>query len=100
MAVGREVANFAPGDRVLVFPLPVDGSCSYCRDGVFPCEAGAGAFGFGTGFWPYGGPVEGCQSEFLRVPFADGTLTRMPEGVSGPEHEREARAIAVEDLPR
>ncbi len=88
VAVGREVARFAPGDRVLVFPLPVDGSCSYCRDGVFPCEAGAGAFGFGTGFWPYGGPVEGCQSEFLRVPFADGTLTRMPEGVSGPEHER------------
>jgi threonine dehydrogenase-like Zn-dependent dehydrogenase len=27
------------------------------------------------------------QSALLRVPFADGTLTPMPESVSGPEHE-------------
>src|SRR5262245_60070571 len=87
-AVGPEVERFAPGDRVLVFPLPVDGTCTYCSDGAWPCQSGAGAFGFGPGFWPYGGEVQGCQSELLRVPFADATLTRMPESVSGPEHER------------
>jgi threonine dehydrogenase-like Zn-dependent dehydrogenase len=86
-AVGREVTEFAPGDRVLVYPVPTDGTCSYCRDGAWPCASGAGAFGYGPGFWPFGGEVEGCQSEYLRVPFAHSTLTRMPEAVAGPEHE-------------
>ncbi len=86
-AVGPEVSGFAAGDRVLVFPLPVDGTCGYCGDGAWPCASGAGAFGFGPGFWPYGGEVQGCQSELVRVPFASGTLTRMPEAAEGPEHE-------------
>jgi len=86
-AVGAEVTEFVAGDRVLVFPLPVDGTCRYCRDGAWPCVVGPGAFGYGPGFWPYGGDVQGCQSEFLRVPYARGTLTRMPEAASGPEHE-------------
>ncbi len=86
-AVGAEVTGFGPGDRVLIFPLPVDGTCHYCQDGVWPCHVGPAAFGFGPGFWPFGGDVEGCQSPMLRVPHADGTLTRMPEATSGPEHE-------------
>jgi threonine dehydrogenase-like Zn-dependent dehydrogenase len=45
-AVGREVTEFAPGDRVLVYPVPTDGTRRYCRDDAWPCEAGAGAFGF------------------------------------------------------
>jgi threonine dehydrogenase-like Zn-dependent dehydrogenase len=86
-AVGSEVKGFAAGDRVLVFPLPVDGTCAYCGDGAWPCSVGPGAFGFGPGFWPYGGDIQGCQSELVRVPFASATLTRMPEAVEGPEHE-------------
>lgn len=72
---------------MLSHPLPVDGSCRFCREGVFPCAVGPGSFGYSPGFWPYGGEVQGCQSEMLRVPFADGTLTPMPDSVAGPEHE-------------
>lgn len=97
-AVGPEVSGFGPGDRVLVFPLPVDGRCRYCREGAWPCDVGAGAFGFGPGFWPFGGDVEGCQSPVLRVPWADGTLTRMPEATAGPEHEL-AMIACIDNFP-
>jgi threonine dehydrogenase-like Zn-dependent dehydrogenase len=86
-AVGSEVTDFRPGDRVLGHPLPVDGTCRYCKEKTFPCAFGPGAFGFSSAFWPYGGDIQGCQSEMVRVPFAGGTLTSMPAAASGPEHE-------------
>lgn len=86
-AVGPEVQGLQPGDRVLGSPTIVDGTCRYCREGLFPCESGTGAFGFSPAFWPWGGEIQGAQSEIVRVPLASGTLTKMPEAVSGAEHD-------------
>lgn len=99
-ATGAEVTRFRVGDRVLVFPLPVDGTCRYCRTSAWPCEAGAAAFGFGPGMWPFGGEVEGCQSEFLRVPHADATLVPIPEAVQGKEHEPRSSPASTISRPR
>jgi threonine dehydrogenase-like Zn-dependent dehydrogenase len=86
-AVGSEVANVRPGDRVLGCGLPVDGTCRYCRENIFPCAFATGAFGYSPAFWPYGGDIQGAQSEMVRMPLAAGSLTPMPEAASGPEHQ-------------
>jgi threonine dehydrogenase-like Zn-dependent dehydrogenase len=91
-AVGGGVRTLREGDRVAVFPLPVDGECDVCARGAWPCSAGMGAFGYGAGFWPYGGEVQGCQSEIIRVPFADATARRIPDGAAGPDKEHGALA--------
>lgn len=90
--VGADVRALREGDRVAVSPLPVDGTCSTCARGGWPCSAGVGAFGYGAGFWPYGGEVQGCQSEVIRVPFGEATARRLPEGASGPDREHGALA--------
>lgn len=96
-AVGAEVSDFRPGDRVMGHPLPVDGTCQFCQEKIFPCGFGPGAFGYSPAFWPYGGEIQGGQSEFVRVPFASGTLTPMPEEVSGEGHEH-ALLACVDNL--
>ena len=90
--VGSDVRLLREGDRVAVFPLPVDGTCARCATGTWPCASGMGAFGYGAGFWPYGGDVQGCQSELVRVPFADSTARRLPSGAAGPDREHAALA--------
>jgi len=86
-AVGSEVTGFAAGDRVLAAVLVSCGSCTYCRDGLRSSCLRLSPFGWAGRTWQHGGPVQGGQSEFARVPLADSTLYRMPESLSGPEHE-------------
>lgn len=48
-AVGPDVADFAPGDRVVFSFVPACGSCSYCAEGrPVLCVPGAAANGAGT----------------------------------------------------
>lgn len=77
VAVGPEVARFAPGDRV-VSPFTTScGRCFFCQLGLTSrCERGA-LFG-----WVEGGTgLHGAQAELVRVPLADSTLAAVPEGV-------------------
>lgn len=75
--VGAAVSAFAVGERV-VTPFTTNcGSCWYCSVGLTArCEAGR-LFG-----WVEGGEgLHGAQAEYVRVPHADATLVRVPEGL-------------------
>ncbi|WP_371494151.1 zinc-dependent alcohol dehydrogenase family protein [Kitasatospora sp. NBC_00374] len=68
--VGAGVTGLRPGDRVLAPFVWSDGTCSYCLEGLHTsCPQG--------GFWGEVGS-DGGQGEAVRVPFADGTLVRLP----------------------
>ncbi|MBT2442327.1 zinc-dependent alcohol dehydrogenase family protein [Streptomyces sp. ISL-36] len=68
--VGSEVTGFDPGDLVVAPFVWSDGTCAYCAEGLHTsCPRG--------GFWGSVGS-DGGQGEAVRVPFADGTLVRLP----------------------
>ncbi|MET9470001.1 zinc-dependent alcohol dehydrogenase family protein [Streptomyces sp. NPDC006544] len=72
--VGVDVRNCAVGDLVVAPFLWSDGVCSYCAEGLTTsCEHG--------GFWGSPGS-DGGQGEAVRVPYADGTLVRLPSGAA------------------
>ena len=69
------------GDRVYT-PFSTNcGTCFYCKCGLTSrCIVGQ-LFG-----WVEGGRgLEGCQSEFVRIPLSDATLMRAPDGLSDEE---------------
>ncbi|MFE9395806.1 zinc-dependent alcohol dehydrogenase family protein [Streptomyces flavidovirens] len=67
---GSGVAGFVPGDLVVAPFVWSDGTCEYCAEGLqTSCPQG--------GFWGSVGS-DGGQGEAVRVPFADGTLVKLP----------------------
>jgi alcohol dehydrogenase len=78
--IGDAVQNFEVGDRVIISCVSSCGSCSYCHQGLFShCLAEEGASGIG---WIFGHLIDGTQAELVRVPFADNSLYKVPDGVS------------------
>jgi threonine dehydrogenase-like Zn-dependent dehydrogenase len=85
--VGSEVTNIKKGDRV-VMPFQIScGHCFMCDQQLFTqCETtqvrdegmGAALFGYSNLY----GAVPGGQAEFLRVPQAQNTTIKVPEGPS------------------
>jgi threonine dehydrogenase-like Zn-dependent dehydrogenase len=68
--IGGDVRSIARGDLVVAPFKFSDGTCAHCRAGwTSNCVAGAP---FGTD------GVDGGQGEVVRVPFADGTLVKVP----------------------
>ncbi|PYC65742.1 IMP dehydrogenase [Streptomyces tateyamensis] len=75
-AVGAQVAGVRTGDFVVAPFVWSDGTCEYCREGLqTSCPRG----GFWGGVGPDGAQSDGGQGEAVRVPFADGTLVKLPE---------------------
>ncbi|WP_069886737.1 zinc-dependent alcohol dehydrogenase family protein [Streptomyces luteocolor] len=74
---GAEVTGFAPGDFVVAPFVWSDGTCDFCREGLHTsCPEG--------GFWGEVGS-DGGQGEAVRVPWADGTLVKLPKEAAGEE---------------
>jgi threonine dehydrogenase-like Zn-dependent dehydrogenase len=70
--LGAEVTGFAKGDFVIAPFVWSDGTCDFCREGLqTSCRHGGG---WGSK------DVDGGQGEAVRVPFADGTLVKVPAG--------------------
>ena len=80
--VGADVRRVTRGDKVMS-PFTVScGQCHFCREELYTsCKTG-GVYGAGETFWRYEGPVQGGQSEYVRVPLADSTLDRVPDGLA------------------
>lgn len=78
--VGPAVNNVKVGDRVIISCISACGSCEYCHQGLYAhCLASEGASGIG---WIFGHLIDGTQAEYVRVPFADNSLYKVPDGVS------------------
>ena len=83
--VGSEVSRLAVGDRV-VMPFQIScGHCFMCDQSLYTqCEttqvreqgSGAALFGYSELY----GSVPGGQAEYLRVPLADNTHIKVPDG--------------------
>jgi alcohol dehydrogenase len=72
---GDAVENVGQGDRVLVSCISACGRCQYCRQGMYSqCQSGGG--------WILGHLIDGTQAELARIPFADNSLYKVPEGLS------------------
>jgi len=69
-AVGSSVDTVATGDLVVAPFLYSDGTCVFCREGLHTSCVRGGRYGFDN--------VDGGQGEAVRVPYADGTLVRLP----------------------
>lgn len=82
-AVGEAVTEIAVGDRVIVSCISACGKCGYCLEGMYShCLADEGASGIG---WILGHVIDGTQAEYVRVPFAETSLHKVPEGVAPEE---------------
>jgi len=78
--IGAGVSSVDIGDRVIISCVSACGSCSYCHQGLYAhCLADEGASGIG---WIFGHLIDGTQAEYVRVPFADNSVYKLPDGVS------------------
>lgn len=83
---GPAVSSVRPGDRVTVNVETFCGGCFFCKNGwVNNCTDPNGG-------WALGCRIDGGQAEYVRVPYADQGLDRIPDGVS------DRQALLVGDL--
>ena len=74
--VGSAVTHVKPGDRVTVNVETFCGECFFCKKGfVNNCTDKNGG-------WALGCRIDGGQAEYVRVPFADQGLNKIPDTVS------------------
>lgn len=75
-SVGSAVTHIKPGDRVTVNVETFCGDCFFCKKGfVNNCTDENGG-------WALGCRIDGGQTEYVRVPFADQGLNKIPDGVT------------------
>ncbi|MBK4735027.1 NAD(P)-dependent alcohol dehydrogenase [Noviherbaspirillum pedocola] len=75
--LGPGVTGYAVGQRVIVGAITPCGQCNSCLDGHHS-QCG----GHAIGGWRFGNTIDGCQAEYLRVPFAMANLTPVPDGLT------------------
>jgi alcohol dehydrogenase len=75
VAAGSAVTTVAEGDRVLVSCITSCGRCRFCKEAKYGLCTGGGG-------WIFGHLIDGLQAEYARVPFADTSVYKIPEGLS------------------
>jgi alcohol dehydrogenase len=73
--VGAAVSTLAVGDRVLVSCITSCGRCRFCKEARYGLCTGGGG-------WIFGHLIDGLQAELARVPFADTSVHKIPEGLT------------------
>lgn len=74
--VGPEVTKVRPGDRVTVNVETFCGECFFCKQGfVNNCVDEHGG-------WALGCRIDGGQAEYVRVPYANQGLNRIPDDIT------------------
>ncbi len=80
---GKDVQGLRPGDYVIAPFVSSDGTCEFCRAGLQTSCVHMSNFGDDD---------NGGQAQFVRVPYAGGTLVKMPDAVA---HDRKKHDAAV-----
>jgi alcohol dehydrogenase len=81
--VGSSVTNLKVGDRVLISCIKSCGSCANCKIGLYShCLGEEGAAGIG---WVFGHLINGTQAEYVRVPYAENSVYKLPDTVTDEE---------------
>jgi alcohol dehydrogenase len=73
--VGSAVTTLKKGDRVLLSCISACGRCEYCKQGRYGACTGGGG-------WIFGHTINGTQADYVRVPFADNSVYKIPEGLT------------------
>jgi alcohol dehydrogenase len=73
--IGAAVTTIEVGDRVLVSCITSCGRCRFCKEGHYGLCSGGGG-------WIFGHLIDGLQAELARVPFADTSVYKVPDGLS------------------
>jgi alcohol dehydrogenase len=88
--IGSGVTQLAVGDKVILACVSSCGRCSNCRESLFGhCLDPEGIAGIG---WIFGYMIDGTQAEYVRVPFAENSVYKMPESLS------ESEGILLSDI--
>jgi alcohol dehydrogenase len=79
--LGPGVTSYQIGQRVIVGAITPCGQCYACLEGhKSQCGADTGkGYPHALGGWRFGNTIDGCQAEYVRVPYAVANLTPVPD---------------------
>jgi alcohol dehydrogenase len=84
--IGSAVSSFKAGDKVIMSCVTACMKCDFCRKGMLShCRHGG---------WILGNLINGTQAEYVRIPYADGSLYHFPDGA-----EEESMVMLSDALP-
>jgi len=79
--LGPGVEGYQRGDRVLVGAITPCGQCEACLSGHLS-QCGHGSGFEAVGGWRLGNTIDGAQAEYVRVPYAQANLAKIPDGIA------------------
>jgi threonine dehydrogenase-like Zn-dependent dehydrogenase len=80
--LGASVVGYEIGQRVIVGAITPCGQCSACLSGHGSQCGGELAPTHAAGGWRFGNTIDGCQAEYVRVPYAMANLSPIPDGLT------------------
>ena len=73
--LGAAITTLKMGDHVLLSCISSCGRCAYCKQGRYGACTGGGG-------WIFGHTIDGTQADYVRVPFADTSVYKIPQGLT------------------
>ncbi|MDI1229293.1 MAG: zinc-dependent alcohol dehydrogenase family protein [bacterium] len=81
---GSDVTTLSSGNHVLISCITSCSKCEYCRKGMYSHCVNGG--------WVLGHKIDGTQAEYVRIPYADTSLYKIPQDVD------EEAAVMLSDI--
>jgi threonine dehydrogenase-like Zn-dependent dehydrogenase len=79
--LGEAIQGYAVGDRVLVGAITPCGQCHACLAG-HAAQCGHGSGYEAIGGWRMGNTIHGAQAQYVRIPYAQANLAKIPDELS------------------
>lgn len=80
--LGEAVVGYQVGDRVVVGAITPCGACYFCQRGdTSQCAGYEDEWGI-IGGWRLGNSIDGVQADYVRVPYAQANLAKIPDGLT------------------
>src|SRR5256885_4316777 len=89
--IGAGVDGYSVGDRVLVGAITPCGQCHACLSG-HAAQCGHGHGYEALGGWRLGNTLHGAQAEFVKIPYAQANLARIPDSL------RDEQGVLLSDI--